>query len=310
MRISKLWMFKFWGSGGDVQRCEFKPGVAKITQLPDELLLHIRSYLSLTSQACLALTCKTFFSFMGDALSSKEFSLLLKIPYGVIWQLRISPRWQLLCSLEDSRWAICFDCIKLRPIHRFSEVQLLLPSSVRHCAYGHGHGIVEICPCIRMTMGDKLKLMAELESSAEISRSEDSHFWHECRTVRDKATVLTQAQPVLQDGCLVFQMQYQITPKHSLPINRCLAKMPLFCCPHFTIWNIFFEERFGRWTRNCEWCSFSVVDITVETVSADENEKRYTLQTTRNLGAAGEMVDENWSQQCDRWLREFEENSD
>lgn len=305
MALSIFQRFKFWDSG-DAQRSASKLGVAKITQLPNELLLQIRSSLSLISQVCLALTCRTFFSFMGEALGSNEFALPpLRSNRGRDISLGISSRWELLCFLEDSRWLICSQCIKLRPLHSFSESQLGIDRTRRFCAYGLHQGIVEICPCIRLSFGDKLELITELERSREIPPSEDSRFWHECRMVRRRATVVTQAQPVLQeDGSLVFEMQYQVTANSALPTNLSLMEISLFCCPHYSISHLFAIDMmpFPVWTRSCGVCEFSVVDITDdENVTAVENtnEKRYTLKTTRNLGKAGELADETWSKQCD-----------
>src|SRR5699024_2211067 len=135
-------------------------------------------------------------------------------------------------------------------------------------------------PCIRLSFGDKLKLIAELERSREISHKKDSRFWHECRTVQRQATILTQAQPGLKEGgSLTFQMQFQVTTTE--PIAELLDEMPLHCCPHYTISDIFlidFLKGLG-WTRCCRTCDFPVASITVEEITTGENtnEKLYTL---------------------------------
>lgn len=142
-----------------------------------------------------------------------------------------SLRWELLCLLEDARWRICSQCYKLRTVDRFPDLGFEEDRSIRGCLYGIHEGIVDICPCIRMSFGDKLKLMDQLEASEEKLHGEGSSFWHECLTVRDGGKVLTQAQPVLQeDGSLVFQMRYTLTTENKGEYHL-VDNMPIFRCP-------------------------------------------------------------------------------
>ena len=297
------------GNQRDGQKIIVKPAVARIIQLPHELLLRIRAFLSLTSQACLALTCKTFFSFTGEVLSSSEFDLpsMTFDNNDIIgtWGLGHSLRWELLCRLEDARWLICSQCIKLRPVNRFSAPHFRGRGS-RRCDYGPDEGIIEICACIRMSFGERVKLIAQLETLREDSLSEGSPFWHECLTVRGGRTVLTQAQPALrEDGSLVFQMRYCVTIDDTCEfIFRPLQDMPVFCCPHQPASHIIMDARWGyqRINDSCYRCETFLTNFTrVE----NSNEAHYTLQTTRNLGKSRELADKTWYNQCNHHLRRF-----
>lgn len=288
----------------DNQKISFNPGVAGILQLPDELLLHIRSFLPLTSQACLALTCKTFFSFTGEVLGSREFALP-PIEFDNIigtWGLGHSLRWELLCLLQDARWLICSQCNKLRPIDKFPG-RLFLKSRLRNCVYGPHEGIVEICPCIRMSFGDKLKLMDQLETERENPHSNGSPFRHECLTVREGGRVLTQAQPVLQeDGSLVFQMRYSLTTKKQRVGYYLVKDLPICRCPHDQITYTFMRAPWeSAWVpRSCYHCETSFGNFTSV---KNANEIQYTAQTTRNLGKSRELADKTWFDQCSRHYR-------
>lgn len=299
-------------NGNSSNERDGKPGVAGIIQLPDELLLHIGSFLSLPSQACLALTCKTFFNLTGEVLGSRKFDLPPLMPgYGLgAWRVGHSLRWELLCLLEDARWLICSRCIKLRPINRFPPGPLPGCRS-RRCVYGLHDGIVEICPCVRMSFSDKLNLMDQLEALREESHNERSYFWHECLVVHEDGKVLTQAQPVLQDdGSLVFQMWYSIKTA-SIPTDVCVAfpDLPLFRCPHkeitYTVSAAFWRVRYL--TDHCRQCETSLVNINH---FKNANESQYILQVKRNLGKRTEQADETWAKQSDFRFDSFGTNEE
>ena len=299
----------------------FKQERARIVKLPDELLLLIKSFLPLTSQACLTLTCRTFFIFTGAVLDSREFDLppieYVKKEYTrPDWVTGHSLRWELLCLLEDARWLICPHCIKLHPTNTFAlHSRATEFRTSRQCFYGPYTGIVEICPCIRMTFGDKLKLVAQLESSGGKARTEDSPFWHECLTVRGTETVLTQAQPALQEnGSLVFQMRYEVRTDVRPPDS--LRYMPIFTCCLRSIKNTIFRLLSRPQDIGCFACGTSPVNFTrVENADGCY----YTLEVTRNLGSDRKWVDSAWSDQRSlyfgffmieerkRWKRENQE---
>lgn len=285
---------------------------ARIVQLPNELLLLIRSFLSLISQACLALTCKTLFRFTGEILHSPEFNLPPWERKGLGWKPSRSLRWELLCLLEDARWLLCPHCIKLHPSGTFREGMRSAKSRAsRACFYGPcAVGIVEICPCLRLTFGDKLKLVAQLESSRQEACIENSSCWHECLTVRGTETVLIRAQPVLQkDGNLVFQMRYEVRTSHRR-YDFLENNMPIFCCCFVSIHQTPFELQLddrrpsliwtlqspgSHHTRRCRLCKTTVGD---PTLGENANEKYYTFQVTRNLGNGRKYADQTWSSQC------------
>lgn len=279
----------------------FKQERAKIVQLPDELLLLIKSFLSLTSQACLTLTCRFFFIFTGAILDSREFDLssmesIKKENVHGEWLIGYSLRWELLCLLEDARWLICPGCIKLHPANTFaSHSRATEFRTSRECFYGPGTGIVEICPCIRLTFGDKLKLVAQLESSEKKAPGTENSesFWHECLAVRGTETVLIQAQPSLQEnGNLVFQMRYEVG-RDVGPSASLLLYMPIFtCCKRTINETIFYLSR--PQCIDCVACETSSDNFTLV---GNADKSYYKFETTRNLENGRKRVNSTWSRQ-------------
>lgn len=287
-----------------------------IVQLPPEILLLIRSFLSLTSQACLALTCKTFFCVSAEVLGSREFGLppWQRERNEKVWTPGRSLRWELLRLLEDARWLFCPKCVKLHPI-----MELPCGSRSTECAKrSHefspdDRGIVEICPCIRMTFADKLKLVAQLEAERGKASTENSSFWHECLTTRGTQTVRVQAQPYLQeDGGLIFQIRYEIVCSGSIDM------WPIWCCCQipleYTIRKLKTPPTSPTWILQpsgsqhfiiCHLCQTTVGDFT--TVQ-NANAKVYTFQATRNLGNGRWQRDQAWDSQCSLLTRKMIKN--
>jgi hypothetical protein len=303
------------GDERDDQANIFKQRKARIEQLPHELLLLIGSCLSSVSQACLALTCRTFFCITGEVLGSREFDLPCWLGWGFPYSsfyYRPSLRWELLCLLEDARWLLCSSCIKL---HRVNMFPLCSPAGSRSikCAKrwyfvsSYKECVVEICPCIRMSLRDKLKLMAQLK--AERGKACNPSVWHQCLATGSREKILIQAQPILRKGNLIFQMRYEI--RADVPFRSLhLWDSPIFyCCQNTTtsykvLGNLEAPSSELEWVRQpsgsqhfilCIRCRTTVGDFTI---AENSNEKIYTFQTTRNLGKARWLADDfEWNYQ-------------
>lgn len=134
-----------------------------LLDLPFDILVVIFPLLSILSQACLALTCKSLYSLCGHVL--KDNSLAWPRMSRTYEPLLSQPellRNQFLFRLENDRWLYCAGCLKLHPRHRFG-----LPSDSpekRQCKYHSG--IVDLCPCIALTFFDRLRLEESLREGA------------------------------------------------------------------------------------------------------------------------------------------------
>lgn len=125
----------------------------------DERILElIFQNLSLIDQVCLSLTCKKFFGLFGTIAKHQDFQFprLLRIrnPILCVNSTTINvPRNELLLRLENRRWAYCANCLKLHPRKEFARHLLRKSALERSCTYYAG--IVDLCPCISLTIRDQ-----------------------------------------------------------------------------------------------------------------------------------------------------------
>ena len=131
-----------------------------LMELPTELLLEIVSHLTVLPEAALALTCKRMFAISGEILFSK--SLRFARDFAPLFHHYrnghnfVTPRWSFLNLLENSRWKLCSKCLKLHPRAAFSPKELRRKADQRTCNVGELAGIVDLCPCKKLTFRDKL----------------------------------------------------------------------------------------------------------------------------------------------------------
>lgn len=185
-----------------------KRSTVGMLSLPNELLLRIQETLAddLLSFLCLALSCKRLWSLINVCAPDGNRTIIwereIHLP-GVFAKRKElpdrklhvfnSPFWTLLRRLEDSRWRCCSGCLRLHPVHEFPEAQLEVDAEHRTCDFGPLVGVVDLCPCFRLTARMKARLVKALEVDFEESRvktdfNEDEDrvvtFLHKCRAKR------------------------------------------------------------------------------------------------------------------------------
>lgn len=142
--------------------------ISPIFNLPTDLLLELRGQLPLVSQACLALTCKTFLDLFGSALIAPEFRfprIVFDKKNRIMWKpdASMAIRGQLLRLLENESRRYCNACLKLHPPSEFRPDDLQVDGKLRRCKLCHDGGIVDLCPCIGMTPRYKVQVIAQLK---------------------------------------------------------------------------------------------------------------------------------------------------
>lgn len=138
----------------------------KLSDLPLELVEHIFSFLPLPSKVCLAISSKGFYRLFSHVLGAKElrFPLMprdesLKYVSSEAYRLRMT----LLAQLENRGWACCGRCQKLHRRHEFHENPLRYAPWGRACAtYA---GIMDLCPCVSLTIRDRARVIEHLEGT-------------------------------------------------------------------------------------------------------------------------------------------------
>lgn len=280
---------------------------APISSLPTEVILEIASHTTPCSRVCLALSSKRLFSIISDGFSNlfDDLKLPAELPQDSPprftandWPLMYQPeRWNLLCLLQkDSRhWLACSDCFVLHPAQWFGQTEVAVwplkrswpqcrPPTLDHLPRSKvPRGIVDLCPCIKLTQGKKRTLLAYLQQRHQEQehgglRSIGTYlpppngpWWHECRALCSTGLVDTKLHPyLLENGGLGVITEYTYLRKLGI-----ITPLLRVACPHCYIneWrcNLFFHEHVHSFnlpcktcvqSRQCRYCSTRVIKAT------------------------------------------------
>lgn len=168
-------------------------------------------------------------------------------------------RWMFLRVLErevSERWALCSCCLKFHPKAQFPEAELRLPPEKRACRSrppltaedGWGNrgwpmGIVDLCPCVKLTPGTRQRLRGYLRGAGGLTANAAlaAPWWHQCRKVYGDIEIQVALNPfVCQNGALGVVTRYDYT---FSPQSATLS--PRLCCPH---------RNLGTWVNDVLTC--------------------------------------------------------
>ncbi|KAL1958648.1 hypothetical protein VTO42DRAFT_3991 [Malbranchea cinnamomea] len=278
-----------------------------ISNLPPELLMEIVDYLSPVSQACLALTCRTFYHLLQHALRCHHLRHLPDVArtrrLSVRQECLNSQRWEFIRRLETDHWLACSSCLKLHPFTEFRPNQILFRNHRdRVCHLGYYSGFVDLCPCVKLTFRDKRRISEELKRSARAGSGAVKRHWHRCTWKYDngvvfEAVISTRLAPSRD---LIMEMEYIVKWKGQYAFF--LEDMHRHICPHSSIYE-FLVLALGRpvfhfHSPKMFQTSFSCVICQTDAPLLYHQRKRgvNTLHyvITRNLGHAEDVPDAAW----------------
>lgn len=200
--------------------------------LPTEIIQLITSELPAASRASFSLTCKSLLALERDTKPFQAFTFPSEQPHD-FHSTRMNKasnyqpaRWDFLCFLErdlNGEWLLCSECFTLHPRRMFAEYRRsIVPwledyytsnsSDFRGCRQGrrtHAEhliapthsGIVDLCPCIKITMGQKRLIEDRLREKVRPKVSPAADFWwHECRHVYGAIEIDIKIRLFLYDG--------------------------------------------------------------------------------------------------------------
>lgn len=295
-----------------------------ILDLPTELLLEIASYLPLLSKACLALTCRRFFAVSGEVLRSeslhfsKDFAPLFHHYRNA--QSFATDRWQLLNFLEDKKWRLCSKCLKLHPWNAFSLKELKRKADARTCNLGDFAGIVDLCPCKKLTFRDKLDLIDHLKERQSFTKALGTQFgsqfpgrycWHSCAEQYGTTELKIKIFPELDDaGSLHIRTEYHLSTEPNR-LGKEQHITPRFGCAHrsMDLWlssvcQTLYCHYFDSFCTACKRISIcSSCDTTLKcprkrpSHSLETKKATYFFWTQRCLGKATTVPDKIWAVQ-------------
>ena len=179
---------------------------SKIQKIPPEIVQLILELLSTQDQICFALSCRYIFACLDEYLKAHKQGIRQLVPpekrAPFCPNVNQRPIIQLLLRLEDKRWKFCSLCWKLhlrsdKGIHlneyyrsrlyldRFSfricsNDLLLAPFATLYptlCPTLHPSEVY-LCPCLRITFSDKLKLMETCDSVQKNTQPGSRYYYN------------------------------------------------------------------------------------------------------------------------------------
>lgn len=292
--------------------------------LPTELLLNITSYLPVLPEACLALTCKRLSTIYHSTLLSESLDFNQEFTPSLHHYQNsynfITPRWQFINLLEDSRWKACSKCLKLHRTTSFSTRELKRKSEDRTCNLGDAAGIVDLCPCIKLTYNDKMELIELLERRKEPiaalvtlfgSHVSGSFSWHGCTKTYGSTQLKIEIFPELDEN-----NQLNIKTKYLLSVD--LEKLgeiehltPRLGCAHRSV-DLWLASVCQRTHQYCDGSCTSCKQIAICGIcntwlrcprkgpcrmDKESGKAIYSFLTERCLGGISSIPDQAWAAQ-------------
>ena len=301
-----------------------KNGRCYLLELPTELLLEITSHLSALPEACLALTCKRLFAISGAILDSK--CLRFSRDFAPLFHhyrnghSYVTPRWQFINLLENSKWRACAKCLKLHPRGAFAPKELRRKSENRTCNLGGYAGIVDLCPCKKLTFRDKTDLVNLLKVRQRTitglslqfgNRVNERFCWHSCVENYGSTELKIEIFPELdeQDNLVVWTCYWLSTGMGHLGKEEYMT--PRFGCAHRSVdlWlssvcqvdTCHINDSLCSSCKQISACSACSTTLKCHRKqpfhSVDSDRVTYYFTTLRCLGGASSMPDERWAAQ-------------
>lgn len=158
-----------------------------LLRLPPKIIKLIFLRLSIPDLICVLLTCKYFF---GSQVPGKGLARLIPPEERVMLckngKLERKPRVQLLRQLENRRWRYCSGCWNLHPRSEWRAPRFLMlfpkryndpPVGARSCCVPFA-GEVDICPCLTITLPDKIRLMETINFARQRDPSTQQYYYN------------------------------------------------------------------------------------------------------------------------------------
>lgn len=219
-----------------------------LLQMPAELLLLIDLELPAASQASLSLTCKALYSlYTAKSTPFTGVKLPVEQPEGFTSNQMSRPefyqpeRWQFLLFLQadlKEQWLLCSECFTLHPKHMFLAYERSLPGlqydckfktpEIRTCRHGRTNcilereialapsGVVDLCPCIKLTIAKKREIEARLHEIAMLAYGQPhpvAHMgWHVCQHTYGDLRVELRISLYLNDASRTLDIASSIPP--------------------------------------------------------------------------------------------------
>lgn len=283
-----------------------------LLDLPTELLLQIFSYLPLPSQASLTLSSKGLYQLFNYVLGSKElrFPRMPRKNRKAYWKTdQRLQRMSLLLLLQNKTWACCGRCQRLHRRTEFPWQQLRDHHAWNRACMPYA-GIVDLCPCISLTLRDRAHIVEYLKAPESkkpslnlITRGillpqkpSKEYLVHKCTAYRHFR--IEMRFEITGTDQLITCTQYT-APNLNPPWKKLDAGVPL-CCSK--VWTDALRAR-PMYPWSCDKCDTRIVNL------MPSHERMVMVNVTRFLGR------ETWFSDCEdcfgkQWYNQCRDLSD
>ncbi|PWY61716.1 hypothetical protein BO83DRAFT_432965 [Aspergillus eucalypticola CBS 122712] len=266
------------------------------------------------------MTCKQLYAAYGPIPSPESLQhhgQFAPIRHGYGSHTFVILRWKALRCLENDRWQACFRCLLLHPPALFPIQKHNRNPTELYCNLGPLAGIVDICPCKKITFHDAMDLLEVLRIRQrslgtfpnQLATGVSQRFcWHSCTQHYGSTQLEIAVYPTLgSEDQLVIRTEYQLSTKQGP-----LGLTPHLACAHRSL----VSWLASVWQRNSRGLprEFSVPNSDISTCQLcnttlkclrtwphhDENRgenQTYLFWTERNLGKASTIPDSIWAAQ-------------
>lgn len=278
-----------------------------LLDLPTELLLEIFSYLPLPSQVTLTLSSKGLYQLFNYVLKSKElcFPRMPRRKGKAYCKTgRYTQRMNVLLLLQNKTWACCGRCQRLHPHSEFPWLQLRSHNAWERACSPYA-GIVDLCPCISLTLRDRARIVEYLKAPERkkpglnlIARGillpqkpSKECLVHRCTAYRQVRIEMRFG--LTGSGQLIACTQYT-APNFDPPGRKLDVEMPL-CCSK--VWTDALKAR-PMYHWSCQKCDARIVNM------VPSHEKVVIVNVTRFLGRGTwfddckDCFEKQWYNQC------------
>ncbi|KAB8261787.1 hypothetical protein BDV32DRAFT_121061 [Aspergillus pseudonomiae] len=324
-RLTEKWVASLetghWPSTRGQGRAHISGG-CYLLKLPTELLLHIISHLSEVSRATLALTCRKLFLLDYAVLNSEclsfshDFAPLFK-HYRNEYNLA-TPRWELIKLLQNRRWLACSRCLQLHTPTSFPQRERKHQPEDRGCNLGSFAGVVDLCPCIKLTFRGKMNLVELLRVRQKALTALATQFgagarepfcWHSCTMNYGSSKIKIRILPDLDENdVLKVRVEYQLAIKAG-QLGKEDSMIPRLGCAHRAVdlWLASVCNTYGDfgWTPShvstCSLCNSTLTCLRKGPLRVGEGSGQavYDFYVERCLGIGNLSVpDDQWA--CQR----------
>lgn len=181
--------------------------------------------------------------------------------------------------------------------------------TLRYCVLGRDAGIVDLCPCVHLTVRGVADVISQMEErNRHSSKGREEDFSHSCSTTLGEFELDVNFEGALSEaGDLIVYTENTLffpTSGTTLSLSVCSALRGLYLafCPHLQFMSVvdhYLDLSLNSRQRVSSHLSCDICDtiVTGLRVVRRKGGFQYTVMSVRSLGDGKQRDDGSWSEQ-------------